>query len=526
MIKLLTTRSSPALLRFFSLQLFLSVAFTSFAQEIKLNTKPGELAAKMIHNPAFVENARGENFCWHAAVGLNEFVQNYELTGDTEWLDAGVQYFDFLIGKMDTDPDGYQGWIGPYQYDGKYWQDALVGDAILMAGILDFSVLILENDALAKIYGNKAQSYVDVAKKSFAEKWDKRGTWYEDGAYGSYIGFNKFLNPENPKKWLTDSKVSRVGISHPFNKQMDAAQVFLRLYRITENPFYRNRAQKIFFTLKSHFQYFDDHYCWNYYEPLTPGDVDLEMKDTRHGVWVHPWRSGYQARDVEKIVEAYHYGIVFDEQDIQRIVNTNLQVMWNKDKLHPEFINSNGLGADHDTTGIAAFKSAYGHSTAYKNEGELWTALLDFDQTIRDLYELRFQDGKNTEERLMYENTVLKNPPGFKRKFAKDETINIPQVDFTESKELYLATVLPHIVGKNEQSIIICKSWVGGDLKIDVYSTAGSLVTNLYHGKIPEGIFLITWDGKDPAKKEVYRGHYKIRWSIGEGYREFPMMIK
>ena len=517
---------SIGILYLFSVAVLLCPVITSCAQnEIILNTTPKELSEKMIHNPAFVENAKGENFCWHARVGMDEYVDNFRLTGNIEWLDAGITYYDFLIGRMDTDPDGYKGWIGPYEYDGKYWQDALVGDAILMAGILDFCILVLENDTLKKIYGSKANSYVEIAKKSFAEKWDKRGTWYEDGPYGSYIGFNKFLNPANPKEWLTNTKVNRVGISHPFNKQMDAGQVFLRLYRITGNTFYRDRAQKIFFTAKSHFQYFDNHYCWNYFDPLTPGDVDLEKKDTRHGVWVHPWRSGYQALDVEKIVEAYHYGIVFDEQDIKRIINTNLNVMWNKDKVNPKFINSNGLGADHDTTGMAAFKAAYGHSNAFKNAGELWTGLLDFDQTIRDLYELQLNEGDKSIERLRYENTVLKNPPGFKRKYSKDEAI-IPVVNFTECKDLYLATVLPHIIAKDEKSIIICKSWIPGELQIDLYSTGGKQVNNLYKGKIGEGIFIITWDGKDPAKKATYKGDYKIRWTIGEGYREFPIIIK
>ena len=101
-------------------------------------------------------------------------------------------------------------------------------------------------------------------------------------------------------------------MSHPFNKQMDAAQVCLRIYRVTGEKFYWDRAEKIFFTAKSRFQYFDDHYTWNYWEPLVPKDIDLERKNTRHGVWVHPWRSGYQAGEVQKIVEAYHYGMVFD----------------------------------------------------------------------------------------------------------------------------------------------------------------------------------------------------------------------
>ena len=102
----------------------------------------------MINNPEFVKNANGENFCWHARVGLDQFVENYELTKNTKWLDAGIKYYDFLIGKMATDPDGYKGWIGVYGYDDNYWQDALVGDAILIEGILDFSVLVLEDNAL------------------------------------------------------------------------------------------------------------------------------------------------------------------------------------------------------------------------------------------------------------------------------------------------------------------------------------------------------------------------------------------
>ena len=117
----------------------------------------------------------------------------------------------------------------------------------------------------------------------------------------------------------------------------------------------------------------------------------MERKETRHGVWVHPWRSGYQAGEVEQIANAYHHGIVFDSVDIQRIINTNLNVMWNKGKENPKFISSNGLGADGDTSGLYNFQRTYGHSNVTKNAGQLWTGLLNFDQTIRDLNELKFK---------------------------------------------------------------------------------------------------------------------------------------
>jgi hypothetical protein len=497
----------------------------SYAQTTsKLRISTQELAKKMIHNPAFAQNAKGEDFCWNAAYDMGRFIAYYELTKNTEWLDAGISYYDFLISKMDADPDGYKGWIGPYEYDHRYWQDALVGDAILFKGILDFSVLVLEKENLRKIYGAKANTYISLTTKNFAEKWDKRGTWYEDGPYGAYIGFNKFLKPGDLSSWITDTTVTRTGISHPFNKQLDAGQVFLRLYRLTGKKTYQDRAQRIYFTLKSHFQYFNGHYCWNYFEPLTPADVDLVKKDTKHGVWVHPFRSGYQAGEVEKIAEAYHYGIVFDEQDIKRIIHTNLDVMWNKDKLNPHFINSNGQGSERDTIGAGDFKAAYGHGAEAKNTGELWTGLLDFDQTIRDLYALRFKKPDRSDERLAFENSLIGNPPGFKRKYIHTPA-NVPLIDFSESKELYLATVLPHRISIGKSSIIISKSWRPGTLQIDLYSKNNKLLCNLFNGKVGENTFILNWNGKDPAKKTIYKGEYRIRWTIGSGYREFPVTI-
>ena len=297
----------------------ITLIYSCTSKKIQLDITPDELVNKTINDPEFVKNPNGENFCWHARYFLDEFINNYELTKDSKWLDAGIRYYDFLLGKRIADPDGYKGWIGVYEYDDNYWQDALVGEAILYEGILKFSVLVLEDKSLTKNnkYYYKANLYKEEAQREFVEKWDKRNCWVDDGEFGTYIGFNKFLKKDNLKQWMVDESVDRASISHPFNKQMDAGQVFIRLYRITGEKVYRDRAVKIFLTAKSHFQYFNNHYCWNYFEPLYPGDVDLEKKSTLHGVWVHMWRSGYQAGEVEKIVDAYHHGIVFDEQGYQ-----------------------------------------------------------------------------------------------------------------------------------------------------------------------------------------------------------------
>jgi hypothetical protein len=505
----------------FVLIAWLLIPSTSMAEGIQIKAKPQETADQAINNP-ILKKLDGENFCWNAAVNLHSFVSNYELTQNPEWLDAGVRYYDFLISKLEKDPDGYLGWVGEYGYDSKYDQDALVGDAILWDGMLDFSVLVLENKDLKKKYGAKANEIVKLASHDFIEKNDKRGCWIEDGPYGNYVGFNKYLKKGDRSAWIYGPKVDRSGLSHPFNKQMDVGSVCLKLWRITGNKFYHDRAERIFYTAKSHFQYFNNHYCWNYFDPLYPRDVNVKRNTTLHFVDVHPWRSGYQAGEVEKIAEAYHYGVVFDEQDIKRILNTNLKVMWNGDKYNPQWISSNGKKGD--TLGLAAFKRAYGHSNAVKYGGELWTGLLDFDQTIRDLYELRFKGDKSSEAYIRYKNTVLANPPSFKRKYAKGN-VKVPAVNFTECSDISMAAVLPHRVIKDSTSVIICQLREAGNLQVDLYSAKNEKLLSLYNGQNRQGFSTIVWNGKDPEGKKTFKGDYKIRWTTAGGYREFPVVV-
>jgi hypothetical protein len=504
------------------LVLLIALTLTSYGQgATNMDTTPDELLKSALNNPGLKENPNGESFCWHAKGSMGEFISYYKLTKNTAWLDAGIKYYDFIVANMATSPDGYKGWVGGER---KYWQDVLVGDALMMEGLLNFSVLVLEEPTLKSKYKDKADSYIQLAEKHFYEKYDKRGTWIDDGPYGAYIGYNKYVLADDMTKWVTRPGETEIGMSPPFNKQMDAGLVFLLLHHATGKKEYHERAQKIYLTAKSHFQFYDDHYSWNYFEPLVPTDVNLKRKETRHGVWVHPWRSGYTAREVGQIVEAYHYGVVFDKTDIQRMINTNLKVMWNQDRQNPKFISSNGQGAEMDTTGRAGFRKTFGHSNETKNAGELWTALLDFNQTIRDLYELRFKD-KNSENYLKYKNTVLNNPPSFERKYAKGN-VKVPVVSFTESKDLYMATLLPHNVKKGEQALIVCKSWSPGELKIDLYSDKGKKLTNLLTENIQkEKTVVHTWDGKDPLTGKAYKGNYKVRWSIGDGYREFPVVL-
>ncbi|MCK4967360.1 hypothetical protein KAS50_10015, partial [bacterium] len=442
---------------------------------VKPESTPQELYEKMINNPSIKKSPVGESFCWRAAVRMEQYIKNYELTKNKEWLDWGFKYCDFLISNMDEGPDGYKGWIGPYleERDKKdYWLDSHVGDALLIYSILDFAILVSEDKSLKKIYGEKAKAYTEIAKKDLIEKWDKRNTWHECGPYGAYTYVGKFyVTPDNLKEWKYVDKETNLGRNQPFNKQNKMALTCIRLYKLTGDNFYRDRAEKIFLRMKRTFQYFDDHYVWNYWEPFGLWDIDLEKKNHIHWVGVHPYRSGYTAGEEHQIVDAYHNGIVFDEQDIQRIINTNLKVMWNKSLENPGFINSNGLGGEKEKEGIGSFQKDHGHSNVTKNAGQLWTGLLDFDQTIRDIYMVQIKD--NPQRLKRFKKWAKENPPSFKRKHVKGK-VSVPEMDFSECSGLNMAVVIPHIIEKGKKSVIISNAMKPGNVEIALYSSDGA----------------------------------------------------
>jgi len=180
----------------------------------------------------------GERFCWRAAYHMGQFVQGYKAYQDTTWLDWGVKYYDWCVDKMMTGPDGYKGWIGPAR--NGMWYDVHVGDAILLERMLAFSEVVLKDPELKKKYGEAANRYVQIGKRDLIEKWDKRGTWREDGEYGCYVANDRACEPEKLSVWVkvTQGVDEPPGRTLPFNKQNEMAVACLRLYRITGEDFY------------------------------------------------------------------------------------------------------------------------------------------------------------------------------------------------------------------------------------------------------------------------------------------------
>lgn len=447
----------------------------------------------------------GEGPCWHAAYDMDRFMDKYRETSDPAFLDAAVKYYDALIEKMHTSPDGYKGWVGPYIYDEKYICDVHIGDAILINPMLEFAEIVLKQSSadITTKYSESAKKYIGLAKKHLIEKWEKRGTWHEDGPYGGFVSWDRYLTPDNLKEWKV-IPVLKSTLSLPFNKQNAMGLAYLRLYRITGENAYREKALKIFNFMKSRMCLYNDHYVWNYWEPLGVWDIDPEKPNTLcHWVNVHPYRN-YQAEEINQIAEAYHSGITFTKDDIQHIINTNLKVMWNGDKEHPAWKNSN-YAAEVASIGKPSIEKAPGGEFP-ELAGTLWRGLADFDPTIRAL--AKIQD---------------KTPPSFERKY-KSLPVTEFSVPFSNNCYFNMVTVLPSISTKDKPAYLISQNRVSGLVTIDLYSNDGkNKICNIHEGKKDsnEELQILQWDRKDTAP-----GNYRVRWTFKDQCREFPVTIK
>ncbi|MGD1002808.1 MAG: hypothetical protein ABSA67_19130 [Candidatus Brocadiia bacterium] len=485
---------------------------TAFGQD---ESSPQALLEQTLRdvNSTIPRDGAGEQFGWGIGYYAHGFVDGYERTKDTAWLDAGQKLFDFCLSKMRTGPDGYKGWVGDDQSDRGTWQDNHVGDAVEFEQMLGFAEVVLKDPALKKKYGAAAQKYVDEAKRDLFEKWDKRGTWKEDRAWGCYVGWDMVTSKAHPDVWKKDTDPC---IAEPFNKNNHMGVCALRLFRVTGEEQYRDRAFKIFAYTKSRFQLVDEgnfsYYVWNYWEPFGPESVDLAKKDTRLWMNVHGGRP-YNAGEVGQMVEAYNTGIVFDKTDIERFLNTNLKIMWNGDKAHPHFNIANWklpMGVGPDGKPLPPETNSPG--------AQLWTGLSQFSQQIRDL-----EGGHRASER----------PVSFDRLYCAEKDAKVFDWPYYHScKSLTVAAVMPSVVKKGASTIILCKSRIPQDpFEVALYSADGKdKVLVIHQGKIAggldghAGIFILPWDPAS-SKDKPLSGDYRVRWTGVDGYREFPVTV-
>ncbi len=278
----------------------------------------------------YCDKEMGEEIGWLMAPFLQGFYYGYIATGDTRWLDREVDWLDSWIRREVIEPDGYPGWpkfgAAGTEVDklNGYDADSLLGEAMVLRPAVLASNEILKTPALREKYGAKAGEYLKLSELIY-EKWDKRGAWRDTEGGGTISVVLPFGIDPKTGKWTEGYETRNDpghGFSHPDNKANLTACWLLAMFDATQKPVYRDRAEKWFTLMKSRMKPNGNGACaiWNYWQPAGAWDYKPDGSP-KHWVGVHP-NGGYYSIDLEGIVEAYKHGLVFDKDDIDRLIAT------------------------------------------------------------------------------------------------------------------------------------------------------------------------------------------------------------
>jgi hypothetical protein len=321
----------------------------------------------------YCDHELGEEIGWLISPFLNGFFYGYQATHDPKWMEHLRDWAQAWLQRGVKEPDGFTGWPkrgtgGLVEVD--FLTDSLLGEAMGLRPLVLMAGEIRKTSSLQAKYGAPAESWLRLAEQTF-EKWDARGCWRDVPAGGLWVvpDWGMDLKTGN---W-TEGYAGRAtgGFSNPDNKQNHIARWLLALSDVTQKPVYRERAEKWFRLMKSRMKTREDgkYFVWDYWDPAGPWDYKPDGS-TRHWVGVHP-NGGYYAVDLEGIVEAFEHGLVFSQADIQKLIATNRDFMWNQQLEGPKFQRIDGGAPD------ARWKDS---------PGLLWTALVPHDETLRKIF--------------------------------------------------------------------------------------------------------------------------------------------
>lgn len=321
----------------------------------------------------YCDKEMGEGLGWMVSPFLNGYYYGYLTTHDSQWVDRFIDWSDSAIRRGIQEPDGFVGWPkgDGGGFDSKdYDADSLLGEAMMFRPIVLMSAAIQKDPGLNAKYGAKARSYIELAEKVF-QKFDSRGCWRDVKEGGVWIvapfGIDKVSGGWS--SGYTDRKNN--GFTNPDNKQNHIAMWLLALHDVTKKPIYRDRAEKWFRVMKSRMKTRDNgkYYVWDYWDPAGTWDYNPDGRP-KHWVGVHP-NGGYYSIDSQAIVASFAHGIVFTKADIDKLIATNRDFMWNQKLDGAKFRRIDGEEPDSRWKG---------------SPGLLWDALVPYDQTLRKIF--------------------------------------------------------------------------------------------------------------------------------------------
>jgi hypothetical protein len=321
----------------------------------------------------YCDKETGEELGWLVSPFLEGFHYGYVATRDSKWIDRLVDWTDSCIRRAVREPDGFPGWPkgdGGGGDSREYSADSLLGEAMMLRPAVLTAHLVRNTPSLQAKYGSKAQSYIDLAEKIF-EKWDSRSCWrtVETGGVWVVPTFGLDLRTGQWSSGHADRKTT--GFTNPFNKQNLIVLWLLALHDATQKAVYRERAELWFRTMKSRIKTRENgkYLVWNYWEPAGPWDY-VSNGSPKHWIGVHP-NGGYYDHDAEAMVNAYEHGLVFTKADVDSLIATNRDFMWNRSVTNARFKRIDGGDVDPRWP---------------NTPGVLWEALVPYDRDLESVF--------------------------------------------------------------------------------------------------------------------------------------------
>ena len=302
--------------------------FIGHATTFAVNLKAEAVAEKCRKHP--------EMFAWVEFNYLKCLNVAYELTGDTDYLDLLSDTFDAnfkpILGRG---PDDYLGWYGSpitprIPKDNPDIQiDEIQMNFRAIGMLAEWIELAREDGAYAAKKKEVIDVYLELMEKHLFPKWDERGHFsLIEGRGGVYHGLDY---PIKGGVTLSHEKLSII---------VDAC---LRLYRVTGNDLYMQRALLVGQWFKSCLTEVDGHYEWMSWVPAGEWDRDSSKENGLKISWVAPDpNSQWYVSALSIALNLYQYGLLFSEEDLKRFVQTQKTMCWNGDVENPEYRNVAG----------------------------------------------------------------------------------------------------------------------------------------------------------------------------------------
>jgi hypothetical protein len=315
----------------------------------------------------------GEELGWIVSPVLNGFHYGFLATQDPQWMERLIEWTNARVKRAVREPDGFPGWPKGDGGGGPaagYHADSLLGEAMMLRPALLAAANTRRQASAPEAWRQWAKTITQFSETIFA-KWDSREAWRPTAEGGVWV-VPEFGIDSKTGGWSAGYESRKAnGFSNPANKQNHIARWLLALHAATGKAIYRDRAEAWFRVMKSRMRTRGDgrFLVWNYWDPAGPWDRKPDGS-LMHWVGVHP-NGGYYAIDLEGIVDAFKAGLVFTRADLDRLIATNRDFMWNQKETGAAFQRIDGGDVD----------------ARWKNSpGLLWEALLPYDATLRRVF--------------------------------------------------------------------------------------------------------------------------------------------